>query len=664
MTAASPPRGDSPPATTDRDPRPVPRRARTMPFHGVRAILIALLLTPVCCYWAAEQIVDVIISLMVPPVACLLVLIALNAVVRLAWPRIALTTTELVIIYGMLQAATAIAAEWMWVINPMIAAFSVFKERSKNFEKWMLPNVPEWLFIKDPTGLDDYRYGGRGLAFFLAHLGVWAGPIFWWTVLIFLVCFAMLCINALMRQEWTDREKLSFPLIQLPLAMAQGGPTFWRNRFMWYGFAGAAGVDLLNGLHFLYPSLPMLNVRFLGDVQQALPDAPFNAIGWTPIGFFPFVVGLCIFLPTDLMFSVIFFFVVRKVMQIIAASMGYPQGVFGGGGLVPSPPYFSEQTWGAFLGLFVTALWVARPYLREVWRDILSGAADPDGGVPRRWCLIGLLAALTGIGIFGTAAGLPFLYVVGYMSIFLAFSVALTRLRAQLGPPTHEMAFMGPNQLLVDFHGTQGVPVPLVARTVAIFHFTNRIHRTHPMPSQLELMKMGERTGTSQGVIFASVLIATVAGSVFGHLTGIYRSYLHGAPLSGTDVADVTNQLVTHARLPNPVAMSMVGIGMLVVFVLNFLRFRVPWFPLNPMGYALSMNFGVDYYWFGMLFAWAVKASVQKYAGLRGYEKLHYTALGVIMGEFATETIWAAIAIFNRYATYSISINGRLGWNQ
>src|SRR5262249_38340878 len=144
---------------------------------------------------------------------------------------------------------------------------------------------------------------------------------------------------------------------------------------------------------------------------------------------------------------------------------------------------------------------------------------------------------------------------------FLAFSVALTRMRAQLGPPTHEMAFMGPNQLLVDFWGTQGAPVALVARTVTLFHFTNRIHRTHPMPTQLELMKMAERTGTSQGVLFAAGIIAVIAASVFGHLTRIWLGYHYGAPMGGSDVTNVVNEFTTNPRLPNGVAMLFVGIG-------------------------------------------------------------------------------------------------------
>ena len=635
-----------------------------LPFRGARAILVAVLLTPLCTYFAGEAQQDVILSLMVPPVSCLILLLLLNPLWRLLHRRLALTSGELIIIYGMLQTATAIAAEWLWVINPLIGSYAAFQERASRFTELMLPYVPDQLHIKDPALLGDYITGGVPLRDIPAHLSIWWGPVFWWTLVVGVVLFAMLCINGLMRQEWTDREKLSFPIIQLPLAMAAGGPTFWRSRYMWGAAISIGLIDVWNGFAFLYPTLPLVRVRFLGDLNNTFPDYPFNAIGWTPIGIFPFIVGLGLFLPTDLLFSVIFFFFLRKTQQIVAASMGYPQGVFGGGGLVPSPPYFSEQSWGAFLGLFVSAMWVARPYLREVWHDILAGTRCPDGGVSRRWLFIMMIASILGMGWLGVHLGLPFFFVVLYVSLFLAFSVALTRMRAQLGPPTHEMAFMGPNQLLVDFHGTQGVPAPLIARTVSMFHFMNRIHRTHPMPAQLELMKMGERTQMPQKTIFFSVILAVIAGCIFGHLSRTTQAYIWGAPFRGTDVANVVNELVTRPRNPNTAGMIAVGLGFAVVMGLDFIRFRAPWFPFHPMGYALAMNFGVDYYWFGLILALTVKLFVQKYIGLKGYAKLHHAALGLILGEFAVETVWMTWAVVNRYATYTISINGRLGWQQ
>jgi hypothetical protein len=64
-----------------------------------------------------------------------------------------------------------------------------------------------------------------------------------------------------------------------------------------------------------------------------------------------------------------------------------------------------------------------------------------------------------------------------------------------------------------------------------------------------------------------------------------------------------------------------------------------------------------------MLIALLTKIGVQRYIGLKGYTKLHNFALGVILGEFAAEGIWATVSMVYRIATYSISINGRLGWN-
>jgi hypothetical protein len=647
---AAPPSGRSP--------------SRLLRAVSPRSILLALLFIPGAAYWGSVQGVDVIMSLMVPPVACTFVVAVLNALVGRFRPGRALSAGELVVFYGMVSTAVAVAAEWTGNITPLIYSYPLFANATNKFATLVLPFLPDFLFITDATPIAQIKYGGQGFFTFLRQPGPWALPVFSWTLLITLLCLAMLCINSLMREEWTDREKLSFPIIQLPLALCQGGPGFWRSRYMWGGFIVMAVIDTINGIHFMYPSVPLINVRFLGDLRDAFPSYPWNSVGWTPIGIFPFITALGVFLPTDLLFSCVFFFFFRKGQQVIAASYGHSQGVFGGGWLVPSPPYFSEQSWGAFLGLFLTAIWIARGYLREVWRDITRGSGLDPNVRSRRWALVGLVASVLGLVAMGAAAGFSAPFLILYLALFLAFSVALTRMRAQLGPPTNEMAFMGPTQLIVDFNGTQGLSHPTIARMATIFHFMNRIHRTHPMPFQLEAMKMGERTGLDQRGLFLALVIAVVAGSLCGHAARIGYAYVWGTGGAGYDTAQVVSNLVNDPRSPNSAGMLFVGLGMLFVFVLNFLRFQLPWFPFNPMGYALAMNFGVDYYWFGFLLALVIKTSVQRYSGLKGYEKLHAIALGVILGEFVIETIWALTAMVGRFATYSISINGRLGWDR
>ena len=425
-------------------------------------------------------------------------------------------------------------------------------------------------------------------------------------------------------------------------------------------------IDILNGLHYMYPSLPLINVRFVGDLHEFFREPPFSAIGWTPIGLFPYMAVIGFFMPTDLLFSCLFFFFFRKGMQVFTYSLGYTEsaGVFGGGGLVPSPPYFSEQSWGAFLGLFVTAAWVARGYLKEIWQKILHGGGGENQDVSPRFAFVGLLVCLAGLAGIGLLIGIP-LWMVGLeTALFLAFSIALTRMRAQIGAPSHEMAFMGPNQMLVDFVGTQGLPTAGISRLVTTFFLYNRIHRTHPMPHQLEMMKMGESARVSQRSLFGAILFATILGSVLGHCSYIFHGYVWAAPNGGGDPAGVVNQLVDQHRPPNIVGILFVVIGFAMVLLLDFIRFRVSGFPLHPVGYALAMNFGLDYFWTGLVLVWLIKMFVERYYGLKGHSKLREAAIGIILAEFLAEAIWATFAMWTHTATYSISINGRLGWDQ
>lgn len=642
----------------------VPRRGRR-PWP-VRAIVLSLLFAPLCCYWAQDQILDRIFSLMVPPVVLTLVLVLVNIPLRRWAPRWTLTEGELIVFYGMQAVMCAMASEWTDNIHPYIYSYGLFPHRDT--QSYVLPYISDWLFFKSPHGpLEGFALGGRSTAYFWAHLGPWWPKIFAWTLIAGLAAFSMLCINALMIDQWTDRERLAFPLVQLPLAITQGGGNspFWRDRFMWGFFLPMFAIDMLNGFAYLNPALPSIKVRFLGDVSQWTSSPPWNQIGWTPIGIFPFIAAIGIFMPTDMLFSLIFFFIARKGQQVLAASLGYAQGTFGGGGLVPSAPYFSEQSWGAFLGLFAGALWAARPYLKEVWGQVLRGQPRATDHVPARIAFGGLCLSLIGLGLIGVGVGMPFLYVVMYIVLFLMFSTAMTRLRAQIGAPTNEMAFMGPNQLIVDFHGTEGMGDSLISRTVTTFFFMNRIHRTDPMPTQLEAMYMGEKSRISARGVFFALLLATIVGSILGELVRTYLDYTIIPGDTAMQTTNVVRTLANSAHGPNLSAILAVVAGFAFVLFLDMLRFQIPGFPLHPAGFALAMNFGVDYYWFGLLIALIAKSSIVRYSGLKGYNKLRLAALGIMLGEFAAEAIWATYSMLNHdQSTYTISINGKMGWNQ
>jgi hypothetical protein len=79
--------------------------------------------------------------------------------------------------------------------------------------------------------------------------------------------------------------------------------------------------------------------------------------------------------------------------------------------------------------------------------------------------------------------------------------------------------------------------------------------------------------------------------------------------------------------------------------LLAALRARFVGFPLHPAAYALDMSFANDFYWDDMLAAWAVKALLLRYGGLRRYRQALPLFLGLILGDFVTGPAWSTAGL-------------------
>jgi hypothetical protein len=115
----------------------------------------------------------------------------------------------------------------------------------------------------------------------------------------------MVCLNIIVRKQWTEQEKLSYPIIQLPFLMTSNKLNLLKSKPMWIGFVLAAVLKNINALHSLYPTIPNLGGR-LHDLHPYFTEKPWTAIGWTPVGIIPYVIGLAFFIPLDLSFSCCF----------------------------------------------------------------------------------------------------------------------------------------------------------------------------------------------------------------------------------------------------------------------------------------------------------------------------------------------------------------------
>ena len=94
-------------------------------------------------------------------------------------------------------------------------------------------HIPPWMLVSDQLVLENYIQGESSL-YLKPHLIAWLYPALIWSAFTICLVLVMLGLTLALSSRWVSREKLSYPVIQLPLRMVQNN--FWNNRLMWIEF--------------------------------------------------------------------------------------------------------------------------------------------------------------------------------------------------------------------------------------------------------------------------------------------------------------------------------------------------------------------------------------------------------------------------------------------
>ena len=281
-----------------------------------RALILGALLIPINLYWLmhAESLKPAVYStlftLFYNVTFSIFVLVILNALLKRAVPQLAFQPSEILIVYVMLSIGTGIFGhDLMIVVVPTLT--SMWAATPEN--EWAVlfgRHIPQWLTVYDESALIAFQKGETTL-YADRNLSAWLLPVAFWSGFLVVLLFVLLCMNAIIRKQWTENEKLSYPVIQLPLELARGGTGLLSNRALWIGFILTGSIDVINGLHGLFPVVPSFKIVY--NPAPLFAAKPWNAIGWTPVAVYPFVIGLVYFLPVNLSFSAWFFSSVLEV---------------------------------------------------------------------------------------------------------------------------------------------------------------------------------------------------------------------------------------------------------------------------------------------------------------------------------------------------------------
>lgn len=629
-----------------------------------RAITIGLLLIPVQTWWVVEMEVisqntwPTMLSLPLHSLFILLLLVAFNQFLTRRHSRWVLSQQELLIVYIMLAIAGSISGygglQSMvgWVIVP--AARATIENR---WEAIFGQYLPTWLVFTDREAVQALLDGQSSL-FTGPHLRLWAMPMLNWGGFYLAFFFAMLSLSTLLRRRWIDEERLTFPLVQVPLAVTGGGESLFRNRLLWIAFAISFGAGLVNGLHVLLPAAPSLQPDLSG-INESL------RLRWPPLGFsggviFPplaWAVGVGFLMPLDVAFSYWFFYWFIKLQQIIT--------VAGGWDVAPEAPFVRSQAAGALLTLGMFSFWSGRHHLSHALRKALrpsSAQNDEQEPMPYRWALGLLVLSIGTMVAFLWRAGAPVSLVVVYLWLYLTATIAIARLRAELGAPANEL-HIAPQHIITQL--VSPAAIPLRALTVlTVFAWTSRSFGTDPTPFQIEGFKLAERTRLNPRALPWAMVIATAAGLLVGYvalLSPLYRLGIDSSKMqydmghASTAFTELQGwaTVVPHGAGYHGLAM---GASVLLTISLFVMRARFLWWPLHPVGYVLAPMWWAHHLWLSIFVAWLAKLLLLRYGGMKLYSAFLPFAFGLILGDCVIGSLWALAASLFHVPTFSVWI--------
>lgn len=584
------------------------------------------------------------------------IVVLLNRLGQALTRRFLLSPSDLLVIYAMLLIGTLLSSRGLVEkLIPPLVHLNYYATPENRWREMFYHNIPDWLVAFDPHGpiqqdvSKDFYEGlhyGEPIPY-----GQWLPPLVCWSGVILAVLLVFLCLSALLRRQWADNEKLVFPLVHLPLHILReetAGP-FFRHRLTWFGFALPAFIFLLNGLHVIFPPVPQIPLSH--NLTQYLVTPPWNAMYSTTIYCSFAAIGFSYFLSSDLLFSLWFFYFLTRIQDVIASSFGLTLDNMP---LYPTRLYIGYQVAGAYFvvaGYLVKTSW---PYLTQVARQVLwrgSELDDREEILPYRWAVGGVILGGAGAIYWCVAAGMSVWLAAAEMGIYL-FVVCLVMARSvsEAGLLMTETSFR-PIDVVTLFtpkHSLGGSNLTILAFLDTVF---TRDLRGMLLSSFLDDQKMAQNLRLRQRSLLLALVVAVLVGLVAASYFSLTIIYRHGnvtlytypdanARWAVSDAAAAMEQ-ETDGNVVRPIAF---GVGLAFTLFLVVMRTLYVWWPLHPLGYALSASWSLIVFWFPIFVTWLIKTLILRYGGMKLYRQAMPFFLGLILGEFAMAVVWATFS--------------------
>lgn len=606
------------------------------------------------------------------PVVSIAILMALvlgvNTLIRARRWGPGLAPAELLLVWGMIGVAGGICSAGImryfpsWMVSPAYYAAASGSE----LDTYVLKHLPSWMVVSADPADPSVRWFMEGLPSggtipwkrWLVPMGVWFG-------FALLTYASHLALISMFFQQWSVRERLIFPVVQLPVELAQSPePGRWVNAFLrnpltWVGVAIPGVIHGYEGLRDYFPELPQL-IALQRFVWTLFPDRPWSEFHPMDVNIYFSVIGLTFMLTTEIAFSMWFFYLLYRFSFVYIAWLGSgATGYWGNWGTQVSV----FQCVGAVFAIAAFLFWTARRGLSGWWKRAMQGTRDRDEDPwsPRAALLL-ITVGLAGQVLWLMLAQVQWWIAIAAVAIFLAIVFVLTRIVSEAG-----LMFVQSNVIAYDVV-TKLVPAAWVkAESVVVLMMQKAVImldlREIFMPYVLNGMRACAQVRARPGRVLSVLAVTAVLAVVVSGYGRVVTSYKYGGVNMDqyANIAQPTGLLGEASNFQkNPPAYDWVRLGETSVLpvgvahvisgaagagVLLWLRSVFAWWPLHPFGYVMCAPWAMQMFWFSLFLGWVFKASVMTFGGAQIYRKALPLFLGFVLGESAMAAFWMLVSL-------------------
>jgi hypothetical protein len=590
--------------------------------------------------------------------------------------------TELMTIYIMLSFALLISTAGTdnFFLSVGVGLF-YFSTRENRFAELFYDYIPAWM----APGWDGQKFSREvvegfyngGMSASQVPWHAWSVMLVGWSLFLLLTYATLFFASLILRRQWVENEALSFPLLEIPLAMTQNGTDsvgrpvappsreFWSNGALWMGFGFAFLAISLRSLNSFFSEFPSLTGFFSDSAANAFgfefTEYPYNVLGRIDMNVYLGVIGIAFLLNREVSFSLWFFFLFFKLQMVLAGQLGYPVSSLPKDGYLGKPAFMTWQTMGGWFGVAALLLWSARGHLalfgRAAWGNV--GARKKLQGEPfsPRLVVVGFALSFIGLLLWSAFAGISPLVSFALFVIYLVVSVVIGRLVVEAGFIFPQLTFGPLDFLIKGVFGTSAIGAENISRITMVQPSLFLDARTNLFPAWMHALKVSDSLGLDArqtrrllGASWLSIVccllvsLVSIISIVYSRgALSTYDWFTRGGPQGFWNNA---SDIIARGEGVDPSSLGWSALGAAAVFGMMALRTHLLWFPFHPLGFILATGFPIQVMWFSILIGWVSKTLLLKYGGQATVAKVRPFMIGLILGNVTGMMLWVAIALW------------------